>query len=576
MKKVISLMCALCLMLVLIHSKSEASASSIPNTPLEIAAKMNRMGIVVGEGKKPDGSIDFNLGGNMTRAEIVTTIVRAFGQEQAAKLAKAAPSFADVSGNEWYSGYVAVAKNLAAQAGNPIGRDANTFDPNASVTKAEALVFVMKYLGMKVEPSGANWYEAWIAKAVELGMISANDAATTLANPDSSATRGEAFVILDFGYSAKVLADGKSLYTSYVDSEAPQLSIDGGYPEVTTSDSVTLSGHVKDNKSAVNLTSAPVSNISVTNGSWSASFPLKDGENVIQISATDTAGNTATKSATIQRVSIKSILLSPSSISMLVNSSHQFTATVMGTHNMPITNIPVTWNASGGSIDSTGKFTSNTEGTFTITATAGNVSASATAYVSEPEPVTPPPRLYLAPIADQTYYEGVNASINVSATIPPSVSHIIFSATGLPDGLSINPATGHISGFLGYRSEGVFDVTVTLRTFNFGTISRSFKLTVVNTDTTPEWKADTDFNSSIADGSADISIDLGANFIDADRDELVFIVEQADESSSYPSFIEITEGILKMRAVEIGTYKVKVTASDNTHSVSVILTWVVN
>ena len=79
--------------------------------------------------------------------------------------------------SDWFSGYIAVAKQLAEKAGTTIGRDADTFDPNTSVSKAVALVFVMKYLGIKVEQSGANWYEAWGEKAIELGLISEADAA---------------------------------------------------------------------------------------------------------------------------------------------------------------------------------------------------------------------------------------------------------------------------------------------------------------------------------------------------------------------------------------------------------------
>jgi len=219
MKKLISLLCVLCLMAAPIHVKSEASITTA--TPFEVAEKMNKLGIVQGVGTNPDGSIDFNLGRNLTRAELVTTIVRSFGQEQAAQLSKGAPSFADVSAHEWYSGYIAIAKNLAEQAGNPIGKSENSFDPNADLTKAEAIVFIMKYLGIKVESSGANWYEPWIAKAVELGVMSKDLAADALADPNSPATRGEAFVVLDFGFSAKVLENGKSLYTSYVDFVSP-------------------------------------------------------------------------------------------------------------------------------------------------------------------------------------------------------------------------------------------------------------------------------------------------------------------------------------------------------------------
>ena len=97
---------------------AQAHADITTATPFETATKMNKLGIVQGVGTNPDGTPNFNLGGNLTRAELVTTIVRSFGADQAAQLAKGAPSFGDVTADAWYSGYVAVAKNLAAQVGS--------------------------------------------------------------------------------------------------------------------------------------------------------------------------------------------------------------------------------------------------------------------------------------------------------------------------------------------------------------------------------------------------------------------------------------------------------------------------
>jgi hypothetical protein len=265
----------------------------------DVAARMNRLGIVQGVGVLPNGQPDFNLDGPITRAQLVTTIVRSFGLELAAQASQGAPSFADVPAGEWYSGYVAVAKSLAANKGIAIGRSETVFDPNAPVTKAEALVFVMKFLGYNASGSGANWYEPWLDLARSAGIITASDRMAYLPNPAQGATRGEAFVLLDLGYRAKVLTGGSSLYTQYVDRVAPAISIVQP-PTATTQASITVTGSVSDNKGiqTVTLNGIPVT---VTNGSFRETINLNPGFNQFVLEATDLAGNVQTQMISITR-----------------------------------------------------------------------------------------------------------------------------------------------------------------------------------------------------------------------------------------------------------------------------------
>lgn len=334
-----------------------AAAEITSATPFETAVKMNKLGIVQGVGNLPTGEVDFNLGGNLTRAELVTTIVRSFGAEQAAKLAAGAPSFADVKASDWFSGYVAVAKNLAEQAGTTIGRDANTFDPNASVSKAEALVFVMKYLGVKVESTGANWYEAWIAKAIELGMVSEEDAAVALANPGTAATRGEAFVILDFGYSAKVLEGGASLYTAYVDSVKP--TVEASAPETTGETKVTVSGKVSDNK-AVAAVFVNGNAVEVTDGNFSAEVELKVGENSIEVSATDISGNTAAKTLKVTRANAEAASIEAADVEVAAGGEATVSAKLLDANGAAISDAEFTGTSELGTFEG-GKFTAGTK-----------------------------------------------------------------------------------------------------------------------------------------------------------------------------------------------------------------------
>lgn len=65
----------------------------------------------------------------------------------------------------------------------------------------------------------------------------------------------------------------------------------------------------------------------------------------------------------------------------------------------------------------------------------------------------------LDPVASQTNFVGEVISVTVSATDPDG-DNITYSATGLPNGLSLNPQTGEITGTL-QGPQGVYSITVT-------------------------------------------------------------------------------------------------------------------
>lgn len=267
----------------------------------QVASRMNRLGIVQGVGVLPSGQTNFDLDGPITRAQLVTTIVRSFGLETAAKASAGLPSFADVPATEWFSGYVAVAKNLAASKGIAIGRSETVFDPNASVSKVEALIFVMKFLGYAAEGPLPNqqWYEPWLNRAEQLGLLTPAQRSSYLADPMGAADRGEAFVILDLGYKAAVLPGGLSLYTQYVDAVAPVLTVLAP-PATTTTSSITLNGSVSDNKGVASLTfnGDPVT---LNGNSFSQTVPLNLGPNALLLVATDLAGNVQTQTVAVNR-----------------------------------------------------------------------------------------------------------------------------------------------------------------------------------------------------------------------------------------------------------------------------------
>lgn len=532
-------------------------------TAAETAQKMYQLGIIIGIGKSETGETDFDLESNLTRAELVTSIVRACGAEQAAQMAKGAPSFADVDANQWYSGYVAVAKNLAEQAGTAIGRDADTFDPNAHVSKAEALVFAMKYLGIHVEQSGEKWYEAWIQKALELGMISEADAAEILRNPDASSTRGEAFVVLDSWYSAKVLEDGNSLYTAYVDSVLPVLTLDS-YPEITTASEVILTGTASDNKGVASVSihdGTSRSQVGLTEGRWQATVPLKPGANAFTMVAVDLAGNTTSKQVNIERIAVDRLQIKNKPSRLSVGSPYVFEAMLLDAEgNIIQTDIPVTWSASGGSIDQNGRFVSHVSGTYTITASWGDLVDSAQVNVFVPAPYSDPtPVLKLHPVADLEWREGETVSFQLGADIPNNASSFArFSASGLPQWLTLNGITGEFSGDVPYDAAGEYNLTVTLEAQGYQPSTVSFKITVQDTDTTPYWLIDPPQLEIIWDDPF-VVIQLTSYAHDDDGDELIFEGVDLD-----PNLVLYDND--KLCILDPGIYEITIKVKDDTPS----------
>jgi len=91
---------------------------------------------------------------------------------------------------------------------------------------------------------------------------------------------------------------------------------------------------------------------------------------------------------------LTTVNVTPSSATVVVNGSQQFTATGYDQSGAPM-NATFVWAVSGGgSINASGLFSATTAGTFTVTATSGSVTGSATVTVnnaSAPPPSSPPP-----------------------------------------------------------------------------------------------------------------------------------------------------------------------------------------
>ncbi|NJS13815.1 MAG: tandem-95 repeat protein [Sphingopyxis sp.] len=141
--------------------------------------------------------------------------------------------------------------------------------------------------------------------------------------------------------------------------------------------------------------------------------------------------------------------------------------------------------------------------TSTVTVTVGAVNDAPTAM----------------PIAPQTNVDAAVVSFPVAGNFSDlDGDTLTYAATGLPAGLSINPATGLISGTIDRSASqtngGVYSVTVTASDGNGGTVSQTFGWTVTN----PAPLAANDTAATNED--APVTVAVLANDSDPDADPL--------------------------------------------------------
>lgn len=162
-----------------------------------------------------DHDDDLRLDQTITRAELIAILVKAFNHEdEAIEQNDAPPAFEDMTDHPWANGYVTVAKALLEDKEQVLGRDDDTFDPDGSLTAAETVAFLMKFLD--IEPAEAlSWPDNYMKGAVQAGMLPEATVQELSAYMSEPITRGIAFYIADQAFQAPLLEDGKSVYALY-------------------------------------------------------------------------------------------------------------------------------------------------------------------------------------------------------------------------------------------------------------------------------------------------------------------------------------------------------------------------
>ncbi|ACH40055.1 dystroglycan-type cadherin-like domain repeat protein [Citrifermentans bemidjiense Bem] len=218
-------------------------------------------------------------------------------------------------------------------------------------------------------------------------------------------------------------------------------------------------------------------------------------------------------------------------------------------------------NSATGLISGTVSYAAALTNTATVTVTDGTTPVSVT-FIWSVTKVDQAPVL-TAPAA-QTTAQGAVTSLQMAATDANGDS-LTYSATGLPDGLSINSATGLISGTVSYAAALTNTATVTV-TDGTTPVSVTFIWSVTKVDQAPVLTAPA--AQTTAQGAV-TSLQMAAT--DANGDSLTYSATGLPDGLSINSATGLISGTVSYAAALNNT--VTVTVTDGTTPVSVTFTW---
>ncbi|MBT8208079.1 MAG: putative Ig domain-containing protein, partial [Acidimicrobiia bacterium] len=161
------------------------------------------------------------------------------------------------------------------------------------------------------------------------------------------------------------------------------------------------------------------------------------------------------------------------------------------------------------------------------------------------------------------------ASINLSAAATDADGDtLMYSAMGLPSGLSINASTGLISGTIPFTAEGSYAVMVTVEDGGVSTTD-AFTWTVTNTNRHPVFNQDLTNRTNPENGM----IALSAAAIDPDGDALTYSATLLPAGLTINPTTGLITGTLTYDAA--GSYAVTITVRDGVTATADFFVWTI-
>ena len=175
-------------------------------------------------------------------------------------------------------------------------------------------------------------------------------------------------------------------------------------------------------------------------------------------------------------------------------------------------------------------------------------------------------------VPDQTNAEGALISLDAGATDLDGDA-LIYAATNLPPGLSINTSTGLISGTIAFTASATpYNVSVTVRDGATVDATDTFSWTVTNVNREPTFDQDV-LDRTDAEGAL-ISLDAGAT--DLDGDALIYAATNLPAGLSINTGTGLISGTIASSAAASSPYSVSVTVRDGaTVDATDTFTWTV-
>jgi hypothetical protein len=223
--------------------------------------------------------------------------------------------------------------------------------------------------------------------------------------------------------------------------------------------------------------------------------------------------------------------------------------------------------SSSGSFSITVPLTANSVNNFTATATnaAGAVSAAATVpairQAASLATVTSP--------GEQKSYEGATISLPLTVTSYVTTTPI-WTATGLPKGLSINPTSGTITGTLaeGDAAKSTYSVTVTFDGYTSGSATFTWLVSVKNNITLTPPATQTSVEGATISG-----VTVHVAEADTDTNPLTYTASNLPPGLTIDPNTGVISGKIQSGASAHTPYTVTVSVTDGLDSASATFTW---